>query len=122
MDGIRFINTSNIPGMKKIAPPKPFTKGGEPTQIKDGVVSGYYSGPEVLDPRKAFDFGKPEVSQPVSENVKPEEMTTEQYFLSGASDQYKNFGLNGPNSPQSGIETVSGLKLGQSNPKFLIME
>lgn len=140
MDGIGFIggpkSISGMPGTKKSASPQ--TKS-DSNQIEDGVVTGYYSGPEIQDPRKAFNFEKPEVGQPVSQetggSVKvtaeeffvemgylPPGKITEEYFISGASDGFGSFGLNGPNSPQSGIETLSGVKLGESNPKFLFLE
>ncbi|MCD4783210.1 MAG: hypothetical protein K8T10_05180 [Candidatus Eremiobacteraeota bacterium] len=127
MDGIGFIggpkNISGMSGTRKSAPPKPKS---EPTQVKDGVVTGYFNGPEIQDPREAFNFAKPEVKLPISEDTNAlggsSEITAEAYFLSGASDQFGSFNLNGPSSPQGGIETLSGVKLGNSNPKFLFQE
>jgi len=134
MDGIgRMGGAQNLSGMRK-APKASFPKSEIANQpIKDGVVSGAFTGSEIQDPRKAFEFGGSEIKDPVAalEGNKSPEIQTEAgtdiasiegRYLSGVGQDFSDLDLSGPSSGL--IISLSGTRLagGNPNPTVLLME
>ncbi len=125
MDGIGYISgAKNLSGpamTRRSAAVQPQTQTSN--EIKDGVVSGGFSGSEIQDPRKMFNRN-PEIQDArsvVMGNTGAEITNLNDLYANGA-EKFKEMGLNGPGSGK--ITTLSGIEftMQTSSPKFLFLE
>lgn len=125
MDGIGYISgPKNLAGTgmtRRSAAIQP--QANTSPEIKDGVVSGGFSGSEIQDPRKMFNRS-PEIQDTrsvVTGNTGAEITSLNDLYANGA-EKFKDMGLNGPGSGK--ITTLSGIEftLQTSSPKFLFLE
>lgn len=125
MDGIGYIGgPKNLTGAgitRRPAAMQPQAQAS--TEIKDGVFSGVFNGPEIQDPRKMFN-NSPEIkdANTVIKGNTGAEITSLTDLYAGGAEKYKDMGLNGPGSNK--ITTLSGIEftMQNSSPKFLFLE
>ena len=125
MDGIGYIggpkNLSGAGMTRRSAAIQPQAQAS--TEIKDGVISGGFSGSEIQDPRKMFNRS-PEIKDApavVKGNTGAEITSLSDLYANGA-EKFKDMSLNGPGSNK--ITTLSGIEftMQNSSPKFLFLE
>lgn len=138
MDGIGFIgapqNIGGLQGAELNKKPAPMKGNVTSVQINDSLETGYFNGPEIKDPRKAFMFTGSEIKGTQSGNTLKQEISIEpgkgdikafsidEQYLTGLQGNYKGLELNGPSNNTGGIVTLGGIRLDNPNPKFLFQE